>query len=50
MDEVEYCLIRKNDRLSADEIKLLEKGTVVMEVYHLLVPTTVSKLLCVHAH
>ena len=32
MDEVEYCLIRKNGRLSADEIKKLEKGTIAPEV------------------
>ena len=32
MDEVEYCLIRKNGRLSADEIKKLEKGTIAPKV------------------
>ena len=31
MDEVEYCLIRKNGRLSADEIKKLEKGKISAE-------------------
>lgn len=31
MDEVDYCLVRKNGRLSADEIKLLEKGTIAAE-------------------
>ena len=33
MDEVDYCLVRKNGRLSADEIKLLEKGTIAAEVH-----------------
>lgn len=34
MDEVEYGLIRKNERLSADEIKKLEHGTITPEVSH----------------
>jgi cold shock CspA family protein len=31
LDEVEYGLVRKNGRLSADEIKKLEPGTIVTE-------------------
>ena len=32
LDEVEYCLVRKNGRLSADEIRKLEKGNIPPEV------------------
>ena len=32
LDEVEYCLVRKNGRLSADEIRRLEKGNIPAEV------------------
>ena len=36
MDEVEYCLVRKNGRLSADEIKKLDKGTIMSEVSNIV--------------
>lgn len=32
LDEIEYGLVRKNGRLSADEIKKLEPGSIVSEV------------------
>ena len=31
MDEVEYCIVRKNNRLAADEIRKLAKGTITTE-------------------
>lgn len=31
MDEVEYCIVRKNNRLAADEIKKLPRGTITTE-------------------
>ena len=31
MDEVEYCIVRKNNRLAADEIKKLPRGTIPTE-------------------
>lgn len=35
LDEVEYCLVRKNARLSADEIRKVDKGTIPIEVGHM---------------
>ena len=32
MDEVEYCIVRKNSKLAADEIKKLPRGTILTEV------------------
>ena len=32
LDEVEYCIVHKNGKLSADEIKKLAKGTISAEV------------------
>ena len=31
MDEVEYCIVRKSNRLAADEIKKLPRGTIATE-------------------
>ena len=31
MDEVEYCIVRKNNKLAADEIKKLPRGTISTE-------------------
>ena len=31
MDEVEYCIVRKSNRLAADEIKKLPRGTIITE-------------------
>ena len=31
MDEVEYCIVRKINRLAADEIKKLPRGTITTE-------------------
>ena len=36
MDEVEYCIVRKNNKLAADEIKKLTKGSVPTEVSAML--------------
>lgn len=36
LDEVEYGLVRKNGRLSADEIKKLPAGTISGEVRELI--------------
>ena len=33
MDEVEYCIIRKNSKLAADEVMKLPKGTIPTEVH-----------------
>ena len=32
MDEVEYCIVRKNGKMSADEIRKLPQGTIPKEV------------------
>ena len=32
MDEVEYCIVRKNKKLAADEIKKLPCGTILTDV------------------
>ena len=32
MDEVEYCVVKKNGKMSADEIKKLPQGTIPKEV------------------
>lgn len=32
MDEVEYCIVRKNKKLAADEIKKLSRGTIPSDV------------------
>ena len=32
MDEVEYCIVRKNGKLAADEVMKLPKGTIQTEV------------------
>ena len=32
MDEVEYCIVRKNKKLAADEIKKLPRGTILTDV------------------
>ena len=32
MDEVEYCIVRKNKKLAADEIKKLSRGTISTDV------------------
>ena len=32
MDEVEYCIVRKNKKLAADEIKKLPRGTIPTDV------------------
>ena len=32
MDEVEYCIVRKNSKLAADEIRKLGKGSIPTEV------------------
>ena len=32
MDEVEYCIVRKTNKLAADEIKKLPKGSIPTEV------------------
>lgn len=32
MDEVEYCIVRKNKKLAADEIKKLTRGTIPTDV------------------
>ena len=32
MDEVEYCIVRKNSKLAADEIRKLPRGTILTEV------------------
>ena len=32
MDEVEYCIVRKNKKLAADEIKKLSRGTIPTDV------------------
>lgn len=31
MDEVEYCIVRKNSKLAADEIRKLPRGTILTE-------------------
>lgn len=48
MDEVEYCIVRKNKKLAADEIKKLPPGTIPIDVsscVHLQLSLTITECL-----
>ena len=54
MDEVEYCIVRKSNRLAADEIKKLPRGTIITEQVqlhsHTLSHSVYNQPLNSHAH